>query len=105
MNEIYNNNNENNKLDLSNEDNILSGDEILDTYKDNENKDNFELDFLIKNAKQRFITGAFDIIEEEEEEGEKEQNKKIEEEEKKDIIIPSNEEMTQEQKEEQIKNE
>ena len=102
MNEIYNNN-INNKLDLSNEDDILNGDEILDTYKDNENKDNYELDFLIKNAKQKFITGAFDIIEEEERE--KEQNKKIEEEEKKDIIIPSNEEMTQEQKEEQIKNE
>ena len=104
MNEIYNNN-INNKLDLSNEDDILNGDEILDTYKDNENKDNYELDFLIKNAKQKFITGAFDIIEEEEEEREKEKNKKIEEEEKKDIIIQSNEEMTQEQKEEQIKNE
>ena len=105
MNEIYNNNG-NNELDLSIDDDILTGDEILDTYKDNENKDNYELDFLIKNARQKFITGAFDIIEEEEEEEkEKDQNKKIEENDsKKDIIIQSNEEITQEQKEEQIKN-
>ena len=105
MNEIYNNNG-NNELDLSIDDDILTGDEILDTYKDNENKDNYELDFLIKNARQNFITGAFEIIEEEEEEEkEKDQNKKIEENDsKKDIIIQSNEEITQEQKEEQIKN-
>ena len=39
MNDIYNKN-ENNEMDLSVEEDILSGDEILDTYKDNENKNN-----------------------------------------------------------------
>ena len=100
MNDIYNKN-ENNEMDLSVEEDILSGDEILDTYKDNENKNNYELEFLIKNGKQRFITGAFDIVEEEDEnEIDTKKKDKEENDEKKDLIIP--EETTPEEKEKEL---
>ena len=102
MNEIYNNSNESDDNIIND---ILNGDDILDTYKDLEQTDNNkDLNFLIKNCKSRFVTGAtFELESNEEEEDENKNENKNEIDNNK--LMENNNELTEEQKEEKLQNE
>ena len=43
----------------------INGDDLLDTYKSIDNSEDFDLDYLIKNCKQKFVTGGYLDMEEE----------------------------------------
>ena len=54
MNEIYGN---------MDKDSGINGDDILDSYKSTDNSEDFDLDYLIKNCRPRFVTGGMYNIE------------------------------------------
>jgi len=90
MNEIYGN------ID---EDEEINGDDLLDSYKSTDNSDDFDLDYLIKNCKPKFVTGGMYTLEggyedeDDDDDNKKDKNDKIE--------IPTNTaELTAEQKKE-----
>jgi ribosome biogenesis protein BMS1 len=43
----------------------INGDDLLDSYKTMDNSEDFDLDYLIKNCKQKFVTGGYYDMEEE----------------------------------------
>jgi ribosome biogenesis protein BMS1 len=45
----------------------INGDDLLDSYKTMDNSEDFDLDYLIKNCKQKFVTGGYYDMEEENE--------------------------------------
>ena len=68
MNEIYGN------ID---DDQTINGDELLDSYKSTDNLDDFDLEYLIKNCRPKFVTGGMYNYEgESEDEDESNENKK-----------------------------
>ena len=90
MNEIYGN--------IDNEDGI-NGDDIFDSYKSTDNSEDFDLDYLIKNCRQKFVTGGIYTMEEEDDDDEDESG---ENKEKKIIEVPNaTTELTAEQKKEE----
>ena len=104
--ELYKTNDEedNSEGALSYEDTDITGDDIVDTYKcQNESENQFNLEYLIKNCKARFVTGGSYAVEDEssEEEDSKEKGKK--EEAPKEQEVPQ-EEVSPEEKQEMINN-
>ena len=80
----------------------INGDDLLDTYKSIDNSEDFDLDYLIKNCKQKFVTGGYLDMEEEDnnyndedEENPEENKNKIE------TVINTTTELTPEQKKEE----
>ena len=80
----------------------INGDDLLDTYKSIDNSEDFDLDYLIKNCKQKFVTGGYLDMEEEDnnyndedEENPDENKNKIE------TVINTTTELTPEQKKEE----
>ena len=45
----------------------INGDDLFDSYKTMDNSEDFDLDYLIKNCKQKFVTGGYYDMEEENE--------------------------------------
>ena len=92
MNEIYGN--------IDNDQDI-NGDDLFDSYKSTDNSEDFDLDYLIKNCKPKFVTGGiytFEGEDEDEDLDENNENKK----EKNNIEIPKvTTELTAEQKKEE----
>ena len=100
MQEIYGNIDDN---ENENEQGI-NGNDLLDSYKTQDNSDDFDLDYLIKNCKQKFVTGGyFDLGENENENDEENSSKDGENKnEKNNIEIPKiNKELTKEEKKEE----
>ena len=90
MNEIYGN------IDDDN-DKGINGDNLFDSYKTTDNSEDFDLEYLIKNCRPKFVTGGMYTLEGEDDEDESDENK-----EKKIIEIPKeNTELTAEQKKEE----
>ncbi len=90
MNEIYGN------IDDDN-DKGINGDDLFDSYKTTDNSEDFDLEYLIKNCRPKFVTGGMYTLEGEDDEDESDENK-----EKKIIEIPKeNTELTAEQKKEE----
>ena len=81
----------------------IDGDELLDTYKCNENSEDYDLEFLIKNCKKKFVTGGFYEDQENSENENKNSDKKNEKNSEKEILLNNdNKELTPEEKKEQL---
>ena len=82
----------------------INGDDLLDSYKTMDNSEDFDLDYLIKNCKQKFVTGGYYDMEEENENDisdDENNNKDNSKKEKTQIEIPNaSAELTPEQKKE-----
>ena len=82
----------------------INGDDLLDSYKTMDNSEDFDLDYLIKNCKQKFVTGGYYDMEEENENDisdDENNNKDNSKKQKTQIEIPnSSAELTPEQKKE-----
>jgi len=92
MQEIYGN------IDEENEEGKgLNGDDLFDSYKTTDNSENYDLDFLIKNCKQKFVTGGYNDMEEDDMDDNNENNDN----ENKTVEIPNTTELTPEQKKEE----
>ena len=91
MQEIYGN------IEDENEEKGLNGNELLDSYKTDDNSEDFDIEYLIKNCKQKFVTGgSFDMENENDDViNENEENEKEKE------IKNINSELTPEQKKEE----
>ena len=78
----------------------LNGNELFDSYKTDDNSEDFDLDYLIKNCKQKFITGGYFDMENENDDdiNENEDNEK-----EKDVKNVSSELTPEQKKEEQEK--
>ena len=75
----------------------INGDDLFDSYKTVDNSEDYDLDYLIKNCKQKFVTGGYYDIEEENDDDNSDENKdnnKIE-------VPKSSTELTPEQKKEE----
>ena len=91
MNDIYGN--------IDEDDKGINGDDLFDSYKNTDNSEDFDLDYLIKNCKQKFVTGGIYSLEggyedEEDIEDKKEKDTQIE-------ISKNSMELTAEQKKEE----
>ena len=91
MNDIYGN--------IDEDDKGINGDDLFDSYKSTDNSEDFDLDYLIKNCKQKFVTGGIYSLEggyedEEDIEDKKEKDTQIE-------ISKNSMELTAEQKKEE----
>ena len=94
MQEIYGN------VDEENEDGKgLNGDDLFDSYKTTDNSEDYDLDFLIKNCKQKFVTGGYDDMEEDDMDNYNDNENTDKE--NKTIEIPNRTELTPEQKKEE----
>ena len=82
----------------------INGDDLLDSYKTMDNSEDFDLDYLIKNCKQKFVTGGYYDMEEENENDisdDENNNKDNSKKQKTQIEIPNaSAELTPEQKKE-----
>ena len=82
----------------------INGDDLLDSYKTMDNSEDFDLDYLIKNCKQKFVTGGYYDMEEENENDisdDENNNKDNSKKQKTQIGIPNaSAELTPEQKKE-----
>ena len=82
----------------------INGDDLLDSYKTMDNSEDFDLDYLIKNCKQKFVTGGYYDMEEDNENDisdDENNNKDNSKKEKTQIEIPNaSAELTPEQKKE-----
>ena len=82
----------------------INGDDLLDSYKTMDNSEDFDLDYLIKNCKQKFVTGGYYDMEEENENDmsdDENNNKDNSKNQKTQIEIPNaSAELTPEQKKE-----
>ena len=78
----------------------LNGNELFDSYKTDDNSEDFDLDYLIKNCKQKFITGGYFDMENENDDdiNENEDNEK-----ETDVKNESSELTPEQKKEEQEK--
>ena len=95
MQEIYGN------VDEENEDGKgLNGDDLFDSYKTTDNSEDYDLDFLIKNCKQKFVTGGYDDMEEDDMDNYNDNENTDKE--NKTIEIPNRTELTPEQKKEEL---
>ncbi len=75
----------------------INGDDLFDSYKTVDNSEDYDLDYLIKNCKQKFVTGGYYDMEEENDDDNSDENKdnnKIE-------VPKSSTELTPEQKKEE----
>ena len=75
----------------------INGDDLFDSYKTVDNSEDYDLDYLIKNCKQKFVTGGYYDIEEENDDDNSDENKdnnKIE-------VPKASTELTPEQKKEE----
>ena len=80
----------------------INGDDLLDTYKCVDNSEDFDLDYLIKNCKQKFVTGGYLDIEEEDNNYNEEDEENPEENKNKiETVINATTELTPEQKKEE----
>ena len=99
MQDIYGNINDENE-----EGKGINGDDLLDSYKTMDNSEDFDLDYLIKNCKQKFVTGGYYDMEEENENDiseDENNNKDNSKKQKTQIEIPNaSAELTPEQKKE-----
>ena len=93
MNDIYGN--------MDNDDNGINGNDLLDTYKCTDNSEDFDLDYLIKNCRPRFVTGGMYTYEGEEEGDDDDEDEDNNKKENNIIEIPKNSELTAEQKKEE----
>ena len=75
----------------------LNGDDLFDSYKTTDNSEDYDLDFLIKNCKQKFVTGGYNDMEEDDMDDNNENNDN----ENKTVEIPNTTELTPEQKKEE----
>ena len=92
MQEIYGN------IDEENEEGKgLNGDDLFDSYKTTDNSEDYDLDFLIKNCKQKFVTGGYNDMEEDDMDDNNDNNDN----ENKTVEIPNTTELTPEQKKEE----
>ena len=91
MQEIYGN------IEDENEEKGLNGNELFDSYKTDDNSEDFDIEYLIKNCKQKFVTGGYFDMENENDDviNENEENEKEKE------IKNINSELTPEQKKEE----
>jgi len=53
----------------------INGDDLFDSYKTVDNSEDYDLDYLIKNCKQKFVTGGYYDIEEENDDDNSDENK------------------------------
>ena len=53
----------------------INGDDLFDSYKTVDNSEDYDLDYLIKNCKQKFVTGGYYDIEEENDDDNSNENK------------------------------
>ena len=91
MNDIYGN--------IDEDDKGINGDDLFDSYKSTDNSEDFDLDYLIKNCKQKFVTGGIYSLE-----GGYEDEEDIEDKKEKDTQIEFSKnsmELTAEQKKEE----
>ena len=92
MQEIYGN------IENENEENGLNGNILFDSYKTEDNSEDYDLDYLIKNCKQKFVTGGYLDMEE----NDADDMNENEENEKKQIEVKNiSSELTPEQKKEE----
>ena len=74
----------------------INGDDLFDTYKTMDNSEDYDLDYLIKNCKQKFVTGGYYDMEDENDDNDEIQEDKTK------IEIPNiSSELTPEQKKEE----
>ena len=94
MNEIYGN--------IDNDNLDINGDDLFDSYKSTDNSEDYDLDYLIKNCKCKFVTGGMFTMQGDDEDDDNESNENKDKKEKNNIEIPkATTELTLEQKKEE----
>ena len=94
MNEIYGN--------IDNDNLDINGNDLFDSYKSTDNSEDYDLDYLIKNCKCKFVTGGMFTMQGDDENDDDENNDNKEKREKNNIEIPkATTELTLEQKKEE----